>query len=89
MQYALGPNAIPSCPDTSFFAPGAIAVGSIRLGENVGVWFNAVIRGDEIGDNTNIQDGAGDGKRRRQPSAHVISDDQHAAWVSPDEAGKQ
>jgi len=36
-------------------------VGDIRLGENVSIWYNAVLRGDinyiEIGDGTNIQDG--------------------------------
>jgi carbonic anhydrase/acetyltransferase-like protein (isoleucine patch superfamily) len=62
MQIALGADSAPAFPASSFLAPGAVAVGAVRLGENVGVWFNAVIRGDddeiEIGDNTNIQDGA-------------------------------
>ncbi|EAU42595.1 probable acetyltransferase protein [Fulvimarina pelagi HTCC2506] len=43
-----------------FIAPGAHVIGRVRFGRNVGVWFNAVIRGDnewmEIGDDTNIQD---------------------------------
>ncbi|MDY8110443.1 gamma carbonic anhydrase family protein [Fulvimarina sp. 2208YS6-2-32] len=43
-----------------FVAPGARIIGRVRLGSNVGVWFNAVIRGDNewmtIGDDTNIQD---------------------------------
>jgi carbonic anhydrase/acetyltransferase-like protein (isoleucine patch superfamily) len=45
-----------------YIARGAVVVGSVKIGENVGIWFNAVVRGDddaiEIGDNSNIQDGA-------------------------------
>ena len=41
-------------------APGAHIIGAVRLGENVGIWYNAVVRGDSntiiIGDNTNVQD---------------------------------
>ncbi len=40
---------------------GARVVGDVTLGERVGVWYNAVIRGDmapvTIGDETNVQDG--------------------------------
>ncbi|MEO0085122.1 MAG: gamma carbonic anhydrase family protein [candidate division WOR-3 bacterium] len=43
-----------------FIAPGAIVAGQVRLGRGVGIWFNAVLRGDmasiSIGDYTNIQD---------------------------------
>ena len=43
-------------------APDAHVIGNVILGEEVGVWFGAVIRGDndpiEIGARTNIQDGA-------------------------------
>ena len=43
-----------------YVAPGAQIVGSVSIGKNCGVWYNAVIRGDSdtimIGDNTNIQD---------------------------------
>lgn len=43
-----------------FIAPGAHVVGNVHLGENVGIWYNAVVRGDAnsitIGDNTNVQD---------------------------------
>ncbi|WP_425365020.1 gamma carbonic anhydrase family protein [Fulvimarina endophytica] len=55
-------NDRPEMPAGSepFIAPGARVVGRVRFGANVGVWFNAVIRGDnewmEIGDDTNIQD---------------------------------
>ncbi|UWN51407.1 Carnitine operon protein CaiE [Alcanivorax sp. ALC70] len=40
--------------------PNATVIGSVVLGENVSVWFGAVIRGDndliEIGDNSNVQE---------------------------------
>lgn len=43
-----------------FIAPGAHVLGDVHLGENVGIWYNAVVRGDTnsitIGDNSNIQD---------------------------------
>ena len=45
-----------------YLTENATIVGDVRLGDNCSVWFNAVVRGDvnsiEIGDNTNIQDGA-------------------------------
>jgi len=44
-----------------FIAPGAVVIGNVHLGDNVSVWYNAVIRADRdtvtIGRNTNIQDG--------------------------------
>jgi NDP-sugar pyrophosphorylase family protein len=43
-----------------FLAPGAHVVGDVTLGENVGIWYNAVVRGDTgsifIDDNSNVQD---------------------------------
>ncbi len=43
-----------------FLAPGAQVIGNVNIGENVGIWYNAVVRGDmegiTIGDNTNVQD---------------------------------
>ena len=45
-----------------FLADGAVVVGDVTLGENVGIWYNAVVRGDTnsivIGKNTNVQDNA-------------------------------
>ena len=45
-----------------FIAPGAFVIGDVTLGENVGIWYNAVVRGDTnsiyIGNNTNVQDNA-------------------------------
>ena len=45
-----------------FIADGARVIGNIEIGENCGVWFNAVIRGDsneiKIGKGSNVQDNA-------------------------------
>jgi carbonic anhydrase/acetyltransferase-like protein (isoleucine patch superfamily) len=52
----------PTIAGSAFIAEGAHVVGDVRLGANVSVWHCAVLRGDinfvEIGDRTNIQDGA-------------------------------
>src|SRR5258706_16390963 len=46
--------------DRFWIAPDATVIGRVELGEGVGVWFGAVIRGDgepiAIGRGTNIQD---------------------------------
>jgi len=61
--YHLGTKApiLPS-DDRYWIAPSADVMGNVHLGEDVSVWFNAVIRGDNdpitIGDRSNIQDGA-------------------------------
>lgn len=56
--HGIYPNMAPSV----FLADGARIIGDVSLGENVSVWFNAIVRGDvhsiTIGENTNIQDGA-------------------------------
>lgn len=45
-----------------FIAPGAHAIGEVILGNQVSLWFGAVLRGDtdriQVGDRTNIQDNA-------------------------------
>ncbi|CAE6956856.1 unnamed protein product [Symbiodinium natans] len=50
----------PRVSGSAWVAPGAQVVGDVRLGQDVGVWFNCVLRGDdshiEVGDGTNIQD---------------------------------
>lgn len=47
---------------TNFIAPNACVMGDVSLGEDVSVWYSAVIRADVekivIGNRTNIQDGA-------------------------------
>lgn len=51
----------PLIKESSFIAPGAIVVGKVEISDQVNVWYNAVIRGDDdkvvIGRATNIQDG--------------------------------
>jgi carbonic anhydrase/acetyltransferase-like protein (isoleucine patch superfamily) len=60
--YALGPTR-PSVPaqGSYWLAPDAYVIGKVELGEDVGVWFGAVLRGDNepirIGSRTNIQEG--------------------------------
>ncbi|MEX6506650.1 gamma carbonic anhydrase family protein [Jiella sp. M17.18] len=61
--YALAGERPDLPADGDFFvAPGAHLIGRVRLGRGAGVWFGAVIRGDnewiEIGEATNIQDNA-------------------------------
>ncbi|MDU4960718.1 MAG: gamma carbonic anhydrase family protein [Sporomusaceae bacterium] len=64
MAYSLFPfkGVWPQIADDVFLAEGARICGDVRIGESSGVWFNAVIRGDEaaiqIGRFTNIQDNA-------------------------------
>ena len=52
----------PTINDNSWVAPSADLIGDVRLGEEVGIWFGAVIRADNtpivLGDRTNIQEGA-------------------------------
>ncbi len=61
--YALGDLA-PELPETGAFwiAPDAHVIGKVRLHADVGIWFGAVLRGDneliEIGARSNIQEGA-------------------------------
>lgn len=55
-------SKVPVVQKNVYIAPSAIIIGDVRIGDNVGIWFQAVIRGDEepivIGNNTNIQDGS-------------------------------
>ncbi len=61
--YQLG-DAVPTLPPDEHFwvAPNACVIGRVTLGHNVGIWFGAVLRGDNepmlIGAGTNIQDNA-------------------------------
>lgn len=52
----------PQIAESAWIAPGATAVGDVRLGERSSVWYGAVLRGDTdpitVGARTNIQDGA-------------------------------
>ena len=53
-------NKTPSIDPSAFLAETAVVIGDVTLSANVGVWYSAVLRGDEnsitIGENTNIQD---------------------------------
>ncbi|MBI2380087.1 MAG: gamma carbonic anhydrase family protein [Gammaproteobacteria bacterium] len=62
MLYALGERRPQLLGESHYLAPGSAVIGSAVLHEGVSVWFNAVIRADndliEVGEGTNIQDGA-------------------------------
>lgn len=46
--------------ENRFIAPGAVVLGDVHLEENVGIWYNATVRGDRepihVGKGSNIQD---------------------------------
>lgn len=52
----------PQIAESAWIAPNATVIGDARLGDNVSIWWNAVLRGDNdpihIGANSNIQDGS-------------------------------
>ena len=52
----------PQIADSAWVADNAEVMGDVRLGENVSIWFNTTLRGDNdpitIGDDSNIQDGS-------------------------------
>ena len=52
----------PNISQAAFIAPNAVVIGSVNIAAGVSIWYGAVIRGDveriEIGECTNIQDGA-------------------------------
>ena len=54
----------PTLPEPGRFwiAPDAHVIGDVRVGQDVGIWFGTVVRGDNdhisIGDRTNVQEGA-------------------------------
>jgi|SRR5712691_2305714 len=55
-----GRPAIPSIHPDAWIAPGAVVVGSVTIGPDSSVWYNAVLRADDdqifIGEQCNIQD---------------------------------
>ncbi len=61
MIYTLGERKVEINALDYFIADNATVIGSVIVNNNVSIWFNAVIRGDNepisIGENTNIQDG--------------------------------
>jgi carbonic anhydrase/acetyltransferase-like protein (isoleucine patch superfamily) len=52
----------PDFSQAAFIATNAVVVGSVNIAAKVSIWYGAVVRGDveriEIGECTNIQDGA-------------------------------
>lgn len=52
----------PTVAESAWIADTATVRGDVTLGSDVGVWFGAVIRGDDapvtVGDRTNVQDGS-------------------------------
>ncbi|MFK3888150.1 gamma carbonic anhydrase family protein [Sphingomonas sp. NPDC079357] len=52
----------PTRPASAWVAPSADVIGDVVLGEHVGIWFGAVIRGDNttitVGARSNVQEGA-------------------------------
>ena len=51
----------PRVAATAFVAPTAVVIGNVEIGDQSGVWFHCVLRGDtnfiRVGRRTNIQDG--------------------------------
>ena len=52
----------PRIHPSAFLAPNAVVTGDVALGEEVSVWYGAVLRGDinsiVVGAHSNVQDGA-------------------------------
>ena len=61
MIYSLGKRNVEIIADDYFIAENAMVIGSVVINNNVNIWFNAVIRGDNepitIVEDTHIQDG--------------------------------
>ncbi|NIZ47286.1 gamma carbonic anhydrase family protein [Entomospira nematocerorum] len=59
MLYQVGDKR-PSVADHVFIAPSADVIGDVRIANDVSIWFNVTLRGDdhyiEIGEGSNIQD---------------------------------
>jgi carbonic anhydrase/acetyltransferase-like protein (isoleucine patch superfamily) len=51
----------PRVADSAFLAPTATVVGDVHVGDDSGIWFGVILRGDvnriRIGRRTNLQDG--------------------------------
>ncbi len=62
MIYSLGERRLEIRGEDYFIAENAAVIGSVVIHNNVSIWFNAVLRGDNepivIEEGTNIQDGA-------------------------------
>lgn len=62
MIFSLNERRVTFASQNYYIAPNATVIGSVVIGDNVSIWFNTVLRADndviDIGDNSNIQDGA-------------------------------
>ncbi|TNF34981.1 MAG: gamma carbonic anhydrase family protein [Gammaproteobacteria bacterium] len=62
MKYRLGDRRIECASGDYYIAPNASVIGSVRIGHQASIWFNAVLRADQdvitIGDDCNVQDAA-------------------------------
>ena len=60
MLYRLADDAVELRGGGHFVAPGAAVIGKVILEQNVSIWFNAVLRGDNepihIGEGSNVQE---------------------------------
>lgn len=54
-------DKLPTLGEQVLVAPSAAVIGDVRLGDEVSIWYGAVLRGDlapiTVGDRSNIQDG--------------------------------
>lgn len=54
--------SFPDVSQAAFVAPTAVVIGQVQIAAGASIWYGAVVRGDveriEIGERTNIQDGA-------------------------------
>jgi len=61
-RLALHLGQAPQIDPTAYVAPSATVIGNVRLGPRTSIWPGAVLRGDinfiEVGEGSNIQDGA-------------------------------
>ena len=61
MKFAIAERRV-ECRGDHYIAPNATVIGSVVLEQDVSVWFNAVVRGDNdlitLGERSNVQDGA-------------------------------
>ena len=61
MLYSID-NITPNCDKTNFIASNATVIGNVQMEQDVSIWFNVVIRGDndpiKIAAGSNVQDGS-------------------------------
>ena len=74
----------PQVADSAFLAPTATVVGDVHVGDDAGIWFGVILRGDvnriRIGRRTNLQDGTID------PAAFARSTDIWSLMGTPNPA---